>query len=110
MNVIETKLTADERAHLRKILPPCPEAGKGVHRWVFKCCLLLQEEETLPEEWENIIDPLATSRPLQPNEVANAALTITGGRYKTNPNWHAVDERLRSSILAGSGTMQSLID
>lgn len=93
----------------RPKLPTCPEAGRGVHRWLFICCLKLHEAGLPPEKWEAIIEPLAT-RPLQPGEVDNAARTICSGVVNMSPRWPGINWEKRAQVLAGPGSMQDLED
>lgn len=91
----------------RVALPTCPDAGEGVHRWIFICCLRLHERGIPVDQWDQYIAPKA-SRELQPGEIANAAKTVTKQGYVPGPKWSNVLETVRDSILAGPGTLASL--
>jgi hypothetical protein len=88
-------------------LPPCPEAGRGVHRWLFICCLRLDAHEIDPERWEAILEPLAT-RSLGPGEVQKCAETLSRGAYVTSPRWPGINEPLLAKVMAGTGSMSTL--
>jgi hypothetical protein len=82
-------------------LPKCPPSGEGVHRWVYACCHRLQDAKIPVDQWEELIAAKA-SRPLQPREVANAAIAVGESAGKPAQKWPALNAGLRADIIAAS--------
>ena len=102
------------RPHAVRFLATCPEAGKGVHRWLFKAALLLHGYRVPSVE---IFAHLTAAtrhcgRSLQVDEIKNAIQNSSpeelSRRKLDSPPWPAVNQRAVDTITKNGPGLEGL--